>query len=180
MTTRPKLKIKPMPWTEERIDLLKGLWKDGLSCSQIAAQIGGVTRCAVIGKVHRLGLSGRAVTKRNHSEHPRHIRKRTRDRIISLHLSTGELTDIRDRKNEPEPMKQSDGSYIGVLEVEKDQCRWPHGNSKDLSTFHFCAHPVQKYSSFCPYHHARAFDKIRTRQSEDRAKERDFERRCAA
>ncbi len=51
-----------LPWTEERVELLKKLWTDGLSASQIAGQMGGVTRNAVIGKVHRLGLSGRAKT----------------------------------------------------------------------------------------------------------------------
>ena len=49
-----------MGWTEERVELLKKLWQEGLSASQIAKQLGGVTRNAVIGKVHRLGLSGRA------------------------------------------------------------------------------------------------------------------------
>ena len=49
-----------MSWTEERVELLKKLWADGLSASQIAAELGGITRNAVIGKVHRLGLSGRA------------------------------------------------------------------------------------------------------------------------
>src|SRR5277367_657825 len=49
-----------MGWTDERVESLKRLWLDGLSASQIAKQLGGVTRNAVIGKVHRLGLSGRA------------------------------------------------------------------------------------------------------------------------
>ena len=49
-----------MSWTDERVELLKKLWSDGLSASQIAAELGGITRNAVIGKVHRLGLSGRA------------------------------------------------------------------------------------------------------------------------
>jgi GcrA cell cycle regulator len=49
-----------MSWTDERVGTLKKLWLDGLSASQIAKQLGGVTRNAVIGKVHRLGLSGRA------------------------------------------------------------------------------------------------------------------------
>ena len=44
-----------MSWTDERVELLKKLWADGLSASQIAAELGGVTRNAVIGKVHRLG-----------------------------------------------------------------------------------------------------------------------------
>jgi GcrA cell cycle regulator len=47
-------------WTDERVELLARLWSEGFSASQIAAQLGGVTRNAVIGKVHRLGLSGRA------------------------------------------------------------------------------------------------------------------------
>src|SRR5437667_2692972 len=49
-----------MSWTDERVEMLKKLWADGLSASQIAAELGGITRNAVIGKVHRLGLSGRA------------------------------------------------------------------------------------------------------------------------
>ncbi|MFC3265598.1 GcrA family cell cycle regulator, partial [Camelimonas abortus] len=49
-------------WTDERVELLKKLWSEGLSASQIATAMGGVTRNAVIGKVHRLGLSGRART----------------------------------------------------------------------------------------------------------------------
>ena len=48
-----------MSWTDERVERLKKLWQDGLSASQIAAELGGVTRNAVIGKVHRLGLSNR-------------------------------------------------------------------------------------------------------------------------
>ncbi len=48
-----------MNWTDERIELLKKLWTDGLSASQIAGELGGITRNAVIGKAHRLGLPGR-------------------------------------------------------------------------------------------------------------------------
>ena len=55
-----------MGWTDERVELLKKLWQDGLSASQIAKQLGGVTRNAVIGKVHRLGLSGRIQFSRGH------------------------------------------------------------------------------------------------------------------
>ena len=46
-----------MAWTDDRVELLKKLWAEGLSASQIANRLGGVTRNAVIGKVHRLGLS---------------------------------------------------------------------------------------------------------------------------
>ena len=50
-----------LSWTDERVTLLRQLWEDGQSASKIAAQLGGVTRNAVIGKVHRLGLSGRVL-----------------------------------------------------------------------------------------------------------------------
>lgn len=49
-----------MSWTDERVELLKKMWSEGQSASQIAKELGGVTRNAVIGKVHRLGLSNRA------------------------------------------------------------------------------------------------------------------------
>jgi GcrA cell cycle regulator len=65
-----------MSWTDERVETLKKLWTDGLSASQIAAQLGGVTRNAVIGKVHRLGVSGR--TKSPSSAEPRKARTHSR------------------------------------------------------------------------------------------------------
>jgi GcrA cell cycle regulator len=49
----------PMSWTDERVETLKKMWAEGQSASQIAKELGGVTRNAVIGKVHRLGLSNR-------------------------------------------------------------------------------------------------------------------------
>ena len=52
-----------MSWTDERVEKLKTMWGEGQSASQIAKELGGVTRNAVIGKVHRLGLSNRASTK---------------------------------------------------------------------------------------------------------------------
>src|ERR1700761_6985778 len=46
-------------WSDERIEALTKMWREGLSASQVARQLGGVSRSAVIGKVHRLGISGR-------------------------------------------------------------------------------------------------------------------------
>jgi GcrA cell cycle regulator len=48
-----------MSWSDERVEKLKKMWAEGQSASQIAKELGGVTRNAVIGKVHRLGLSNR-------------------------------------------------------------------------------------------------------------------------
>jgi GcrA cell cycle regulator len=63
-----------MSWTDERVELLRKLWNQGLSASQIAAELShGITRNAVIGKVHRLGLSGRAKTPSAPSSRPRKV-----------------------------------------------------------------------------------------------------------
>lgn len=57
-----------MSWTDERVETLKRMWAEGQSASQIAKELGGVTRNAVIGKVHRLGLSNRAGDGAAHAE----------------------------------------------------------------------------------------------------------------
>ena len=59
-----------MSWTDERVETLKRMWNEGQSASQIAKELGGVTRNAVIGKVHRLGLSNRVGGKEDEDEGP--------------------------------------------------------------------------------------------------------------
>ncbi len=59
-----------MSWTDERVETLKRMWGEGQSASQIAKELGGVTRNAVIGKVHRLGLSNRVSGKDDEDEAP--------------------------------------------------------------------------------------------------------------
>jgi GcrA cell cycle regulator len=60
--------VIPMSWTDERVETLKRMWAEGQSASQIAKELGGVTRNAVIGKVHRLGLSNRVAGGRDEDE----------------------------------------------------------------------------------------------------------------
>src|SRR5882757_3703436 len=64
-------------WPDDKVELLKKLWGDGLSASQIAGELGGVTRNGVIGKVHRLGLSGRAKAPSSSVPRPRKPRAPT-------------------------------------------------------------------------------------------------------
>ncbi|GHA52590.1 hypothetical protein GCM10008927_17670 [Amylibacter ulvae] len=59
-----------MAWTDDRVEVLKKMWGEGKSASQIAKELGGVTRNAVIGKVHRLGLSNRATTTKAPAKKP--------------------------------------------------------------------------------------------------------------
>lgn len=62
-----------MSWTDDRVELLKKMWNDGHSASQIAKELGGVTRNAVIGKVHRLGLSNRNAPETEAKEDPKPV-----------------------------------------------------------------------------------------------------------
>lgn len=59
-----------MSWTDERVETLKTMWNEGKSASQIAKELGGVTRNAVIGKVHRLGLSNRTAPAKAPAKEP--------------------------------------------------------------------------------------------------------------
>jgi GcrA cell cycle regulator len=94
-----------MSWTDERVELLKKLWADGLSASQIAAELGGITRNAVIGKVHRLGLSGRAKSPSSSSPRPRKARSHPHMLRVSRPMMRGNtaLSHAYDYDVEPEP-----------------------------------------------------------------------------
>src|SRR5580700_3480057 len=95
-----------MTWTEERVENLKKLWGEGLSASQIAAELGGITRNAVIGKVHRLGLSGRAKSPTSAAPRPRKARAHTHLMRVSRPAIRGNtaLAHSYDFEQEPEPV----------------------------------------------------------------------------
>ena len=123
-----------MSWTDERVELLKKLWSDGLSASQIAAELGGITRNAVIGKVHRLGLSGRA--KSTSSGAPRQRKARAPSHMLrigraSIRGNTA-LAHAYDIEAEAEPELIDNIIPIGqrrtLLELNEQTCRWPVGD----------------------------------------------------
>src|SRR5712671_3169846 len=118
-----------MGWTEERVEILKKLWLDGHSASQIAKQLGGVTRNAVIGKVHRLGLAGRASPSR--SERPR-MPMAPKAPSVRSHVPAVPVV-------EEDPLQLEDGSHATVLTISDRMCRWPIGDPA-ASEFHFCGH----------------------------------------
>src|SRR5881227_2604841 len=97
--------FEAMSWTDERVEILKKLWADGLSASQIAAELGGVTRNAVIGKVHRLGLSGRAKSTSNASPRPRKPRSASHMMRVTRPISRGNtaLAQAFEVEAEPDP-----------------------------------------------------------------------------
>ncbi len=143
---------KDMAWTDERVELLKKLWSDGLSASQIANRMGGVTRNAVIGKVHRLGLSGRATPAKP---------QRGCASVPSLSVSplTEEADDLEPLAAEPEfiaPATLSEGDMTTVATLTNRMCKWPIGDPTS-DDFHFCGQPTPAGKSYCAYHARLAF-----------------------
>jgi GcrA cell cycle regulator len=146
-----------MSWTDERVELLKKLWSDGLSASQIAAELGGITRNAVIGKVHRLGLSGRA--KSASSSAPR-VRK-ARSSTHMLRMTRGSirgntaLAHAYDIEPDATPELIENIIPIGqrrtILELTELTCRWPIGDPGS-SDFFFCGGNPVGGLPYCAYH----------------------------
>jgi GcrA cell cycle regulator len=132
-------------WTDERVEQLKSLWTEGLSASQIARAMGGVTRNAVIGKVHRLGLAGRVAPAPNEHAHiqpPPRIAPRAQTTPPS--------------QTEEEPVALDDGNFATVLTISDHMCRWPIGDPSD-GEFHFCGRKVKPGSPYCEAHARKAY-----------------------
>lgn len=185
-------------WADERVETLKKLWADGLSANQIAGRLGGVTRNAVIGKVHRLGLSGRATTSRMKSRNfavrrkcipgePGYAQRRKRfrgpigakdgaagfgRRISEARLA--ELAALKDLSDERCAAQLApdliipQGERKTLLDLEADSCRWPFGDPKQPD-FHFCNGTAEAGLPYCKFHTARAYRPPVPRVHEPRA-----------
>jgi GcrA cell cycle regulator len=153
-----------MAWNDERVELLKKLWSEGLSASQIASRLGGVTRNAVIGKVHRLGLSGRATTSRMKSHRPRPRAAAAAKRMAKSRFATIGNPALRALYHpEAEPFVPAvEELVIPVAERKSIQtlsecsCRWPIGDPQ-LPDFHFCGKQKVTGLPYCEFHARRAF-----------------------
>ena len=134
-----------MSWTDDRVDLLKKLWSEGLSASQIAGRLGGVTRNAVIGKVHRLGLSGRATTSRMKSIRPRvraNTPRRQQQRPNFRQLGNPAFRNLYQGEAEPfvpapEEIDIPLAERKNLQDLTENDCRWPIGDPQH-EDFHFC------------------------------------------
>ncbi len=113
-----------MEWSEERVAKLKALWGEGRTASQIAVLLGDVTRNAVIGKAHRLGLKGR----------PSPIRK---DKVTTP---------------APKPARRAVAHTPSrPSRVSGRQCHWPIGHPREPG-FHFCGAAAIDDKPYCEEH----------------------------
>jgi GcrA cell cycle regulator len=152
-----------MEWTDERISQLTTLWLGGTSAREIADRLGGVSRNAVIGKVHRLGLGGRAAPAA-----PRGFDGSAPRRLRSV--SGASLP-----KSSPRPKPQAQAKLqapakasgpplrlacVGgtelvataeLLSLERHSCRWPVGHPDDEG-FGFCGRERDPRAPYCAHH----------------------------
>ncbi|WP_457663973.1 GcrA family cell cycle regulator [Sinorhizobium medicae] len=139
-------------WTEERIEQLKQLQKAGYSASHIASRLGGVSRSAVLGKLHRLGIDpvpkpkAAAKTRAAKLTKPKPMKTPA---LPQLKPATPERLLPRDFADvvRPKPFLKRimDADWNG-----RHECRWPVDGDKEHTRF--CCHPVSGESSYCEYH----------------------------
>ncbi len=180
-----------MSWTDERVDVLKKMWGDGQSASQIAKVLGGVTRNAVIGKVHRLGLSNRmgggGSTKAGvkdppvrpvpvaPSAHPAPLPARKPG--IPLRrpiIPAGQPLPPQPSANEisPEALAsvrevEKKAKRIGLMDLTERTCKWPIGDPA-TDDFWFCGLSVQTGKPYCEAHVSVAFQPMSSRRDRRR------------
>lgn len=158
-----------MSWTEDRVETLKKLWAEGHSASQIAKELGGVTRNAVIGKVHRLGLSGRATPSRPVRRPPRLARPKPAPVSAPAQKPVDAKKDVPAAVPVPAkeaavnlaPKPLASGEVATVLNLRESMCKWPIGDPADKN-FAFCGRKASG-GPYCTEHAKVAFQPARKR-----------------
>ena len=175
-----------MSWTDERVDQLRQAWMEGKSASQIASLLGnGLTRNAVIGKVHRLGLAGRAKTPSAAPAHTRSSQAQHGGRSHAPRVAPQPAARIVRGATalavQPQALAAAEPQEIQsvvvpmsvrvtIVELKKAMCRWPLGDPTSPE-FRYCGSPTHA-GPYCRYHGGLAYQPADSRR-------RDRERRLA-
>ena len=152
----------PMAWTEEKTEQLKKLWAEGHTASQISKMLGdGISRNAVIGKSHRLGLQGRAQSRMISAP-------RINNRVINENNAPtrqrrprGLRAIVIEKDFEPE-------NPIPLEKLTDKVCRWPIGHP-DEKDFYFCGRSPMEDRIYCKLHVLHAYQP-RGQRAEEPAK----------
>jgi GcrA cell cycle regulator len=157
-------------WTDERVETLRKLWADGLSASQIAAQLGGVSRNAVIGKVHRLKLSSRG--RSTQAARPKKSGtsagvSRSVVRTVARPVTTSIGATALKAQFDAEPVARQYvravenvvvpiSRRLQLIQLSERTCKWPNGDPLS-EEFHFCGNDAAETGPYCTYHARIAF-----------------------
>ncbi len=164
-----------MAWTEDRIAVLKAGWESGMTASQIAEQLGeGVTRNAVIGKAHRLGLESRPSPVKggdDASATPAPAAK-----VAAPAAAPPAAKGVTPAPAEPtapapvvaKPVRRTGkAAKVTLLDLNERICKWPIGHPGEPD-FHFCGKAVQTGFPYCSEHCAQAYQAQMPRRDRDR------------
>ena len=185
-----------MSWTDERVEVLKKMWGEGQSASVIAKELGGVTRNAVIGKVHRLGLSNRVTsttaktgsagkakvetkvkkvapaTPRKAVAAPENVR--ITPPAVRKIIPAGQPLPPQPSANEisPEALAkvseiEKTAKRISLMELTEKTCKWPVGDPA-TEAFWFCGLSVKVGKPYCEAHVGVAFQPMSSRRDRRR------------
>ncbi len=175
-----------MAWTDEMIEQLKKMWDEGLTTGEIGRRLN-VSKNSIVGKVHRLGLSGRpSPIKKKNPDAPQAPKQKAEKPIPAKAPLTKEPK--QEKKVQPvqttklAPVKTPDiisekeveekfvpiireekapskaGQNVSLVELDNHTCRWPIGDPKD-ENFHFCGNKVRVGQTYCDEHAAIAYVK---------------------
>ncbi|MEY3267472.1 MAG: hypothetical protein RL480_232 [Pseudomonadota bacterium] len=160
-----------MAWTDERIAQLKAGWEGGKTASQIAEQLGeGVTRNAVIGKAHRLGLESRPspVKAGEDTEAAVVTRAATVAPVPPAAAAPPAVAaPVAARPVAKKPVRTGKAAKTSLLDLNEKICKWPIGHPGD-SDFHFCGKPSQAGFPYCTEHCLQAYQAQLPRRDRDR------------
>ena len=182
-----------MSWTDERVETLRRMWNEGQSASQIAKELGGVTRNAVIGKVHRLGLSNRtggapvkpeaeAVADAGTAQsaqtpppaEPKDVAPQAPIPMRKPIVPAGQPLPPQPSANEisPEALAtvrevEKTAKRISLMELTERTCKWPIGDPA-TEDFWFCGLAVQQGKPYCEAHVGVAFQPMSSRRDRRR------------
>ena len=172
-----------MAWTDDRVATLTKLWADGLSASQIAKQLGGVTRNAVIGKVHRLGLSGRAkpssparkaAARKTAASSASRARAASKSKPKSVRApSVPRAPRVVVKAPVPPPPLEakpmSNGEFATIMTITEHMCKWPIGDP-GADNFRFCGRKTDPEEPYCLAHSRVAYQPSRRRGASSNTK----------
>ena len=130
-----------MSWTDERVELLTKLWTEGKTAAEIAKELGGVTRNAVIGKAHRLKLSNR-VSPIQQNKKPAAPKAQTPVAKPEIKVQKAASQDNR--------------QGVPLTALKANECRWPYGDPQDES-FGFCGCNALSGLPYCSEHAKMAY-----------------------
>lgn len=159
-----------MAWTEERIAILKAGWEGGMTASQIAEKLGeGVTRNAVIGKAHRLGLESRPspVKAGEDSAASEPVAVSAPAPAPTAAPPAAAAPAAVAKPAAKRPARTGKAARVTLLDLNERICKWPIGHPGEPD-FHFCGKPVQASFPYCTEHCLVAYQAQLPRRDRDR------------